>query len=225
MGKAEVHAVDEAGPEVAAVDEAEPEVDATDQAEPNHKSEDVGDVIQNDEEEVKQIDDEEVESEVTLMRNEMNNGYDLRKFTMVKHVYATLTIKTAATVYGENIVKDAITVELMHCITKEVIKGLSPTENTRDAIPSKMFLTLKKLPSGAFDKMKARLVAGGHRQDRSLYTEQKTSSPTVSLTAVIAHAAIAAHRGDHIMTLDHKAAYLNATMKEPVVKMMLSKEV
>ena len=88
-----------------------------------------------------------------------------------------------------------------------------------------MFLTPKKLLSGALDKIKARLVAGGHRQDRSLYTEQETSSPTVSLTAVFAQAAIAAQRGDHVMTLDHKAAYLNATMKGLVVKMMLSKEV
>ena len=167
MGKAEVDAVDE----------VEPDLEATDEVEPDHKSEDVGDVVQNDEEEVKQIDDEEVESKLTLMRNEMNNGYNLKKSTMVKHVYATLTIKTAATVCGENIFKDAVTVELTHCITKGVFKGLSPTENIRDAIHSKIFLTPKKLPSGAFDKMKARVIAGGHRQGRSLYTERRHHQP------------------------------------------------
>ena len=73
--------------------------------------------------------------------------------------------------------------------------------------------------------MKARLVAGGHRQDRSLYSDQETSSPTVSLTAVFAQAAIAAQREDFVMTLDHKEVYLNATMKGPEVKMMLSREV
>lgn len=87
-----------------------------------------------------------------------------------------------------------------------------------------MFLTSKKLPSGALDKIKARLVAGGHRQDRSLYSDQETSSPTVSLTAVFAQAAIAAHRGEFVLTLDHKAAYLNATIKGPEVKMILTKE-
>jgi hypothetical protein len=54
-----------------------------------------------------------------------------------------------------------------HCLTKGVFMGLSPTESARDATPSKMFLTPKKLPSGALDKIKARPVAGGHRQDRS----------------------------------------------------------
>jgi Reverse transcriptase (RNA-dependent DNA polymerase) len=158
-------------------------------------------------------DDEDIQSEVTLLRNEMNNGYNLRKSTMVKHVYATLNVKTASSLFG-----GGVTLELNHCLTKGVFTGLSP-------IPSKMFLTPKKLPSGALDKIKARLVAGGHRQDRSLYTDQETSSPTVSLTAVFAQAAIAAQRGDHVLTLDHKAAYLNATMKGPAVKMILSKEV
>ena len=54
---------------------------------------------------------------------------------------------------------------------------------------------------------------------------QETSSPTASITAVFAQAAIAAHRGDSVLTLDHKAAYLNAAMKGPIVKMILSKDV
>ena len=88
-----------------------------------------------------------------------------------------------------------------------------------------MFLTPKKLPSGALDKIKARLVAGGHRQDRTLYSDQETSSPTVSLTAVFAQAAVAAHGGEHVLTLDHVAAYLNAKTKGPEVKMMMTNEV
>jgi hypothetical protein len=170
-------------------------------------------------------DNENIQSEVILLRNEMNNGYNLRKSTMVKHVYATLNVKTASSLFGGGVVKDAVTLELTHCLTKGVFMGRSPTESARDAIPSTMFLTPKKLPSGALDKIKARLEAGGHRQDRSLYTDQETSSPTVSLKAVFAQATIAAQRGDHVLTLDHKAAYLNATMKEPAVKMILSKEV
>ena len=88
-----------------------------------------------------------------------------------------------------------------------------------------MYLTPKKLLSGILDRIKARLVAGGHRQDRSLYSDQETSLPTVSLTAVFAQAAIATHRRDFVMTLDHKAGYLNATMKGPEMSMMLSSEV
>ena len=115
--------------------------------------------------------------------------------------------------------------ELKYCISIQVFKGMDPIDNAYGAMPSKMFLTPKKLPCGALDKIKARLVAGGHRQDRSLYSDQETSSPTVSLTAAFTQAALAAYRGEHVLTLDHKAAYLNAKMKGPEVKMMLSKEV
>lgn len=73
--------------------------------------------------------------------------------------------------------------------------------------------------------MKARLVAGGHRQDRSLYTDVETSSPTAALSSVMMAAALAAHKADHVMTLDHKAAYLNASMVGHVVEMRLGKEV
>ena len=88
-----------------------------------------------------------------------------------------------------------------------------------------MFLTPKKLPNGSIDRMKARLVAGGHRQDRSMYREVETSSPTVALSSVLITTSIAAHRGEHIMTLDHEAAYLNAAMVGHAVHVRLSKEV
>jgi Reverse transcriptase (RNA-dependent DNA polymerase) len=52
-------------------------------------------------------------------------------------------------------------------------------------------------------------VAGGHIQDRSLFQDSEISSPTVALTSVLAMAAIAAHEGHYVMTLDHKAAYLD----------------
>jgi hypothetical protein len=220
VGMAEVHGASEAEVNHSHDENNSAEVEMHDASEPevNH-SHDVNDSAE------ESRDDEDIQSEVTLLRNEMNNGYNLRKSTMVKHVYATLNVKTASSLFGGGVVKDAVTLELTHCLTKGVFMGLSPTESAQDAIPSKMFLTPKKLPSGALDKIKARLVAGGHRQDRSLYTDQETSSPTVSLTAVFAQAAIAAQRGDHVLTLDQKAACLNATMKGPAVKMILSKEV
>ena len=176
-------------------------------------------------EEVEQSLDADTAMGVTQMRNDMNSGYNLRKSTNIQHVYSAMTIKAAASEYGQAIVTDAVTLELKHCISKHVFKGMGPSDNAYGSIPSKMFLTPKRLPSGALDKIKARLVAGGHRQDRSLYSDQETSSPTVSLTAVFAQAALAAHRGEHVLTLDHKAAYLNAKMKGPEIKMMLSKEV
>lgn len=46
----------------------------------------------------------------------------------------------------------------------------------------------------------------------------------MALTSELAMAAIAAH-GHHIMSLDHKAAYLNAAMKGPRREMLLTPEV
>ena len=65
----------------------------------------------------------------------------------------------------------------------------------------------------------------GHRQDASQFSESEVSSPTVSLTSAIIGAAMAAHCCQHVMTLDHKAAYLNAAMKGPEVIMLLSPDV
>lgn len=73
--------------------------------------------------------------------------------------------------------------------------------------------------------MKALLLADGHRQDRSMYREVETLSPIAALSSVPITASIAAHRGEHIMTLDHKAAYLNAAIVGHVVHVRLSKEV
>lgn len=92
-------------------------------------------------------------------------------------------------------------------------------------IPSKLFLTPKMSPEGKFKLLKGRVVGGGHRQDASQFTESEMSSPTVSLTSVLIGAAVAAHQHHFVMTLDHKAAYLNAAMTGSPVHMMLTPEV
>ena len=53
---------------------------------------------------------------------------------------------------------------------------------------------------GVVDKVKARVVAGGKQLDKSIYTLDETSSPTVSTAAVLVTMAIAAHEGRHVMT-------------------------
>ena len=70
----------------------------------------------------------------------------------------------------------------------------------------------KATPDGVVDKVKARVVAGGIQQDKSIYTLDETSSPTVSTAAVLVTMAIAAHEGRHVMTMDVETAYLNAKM-------------
>ena len=56
------------------------------------------------------------------------------------------------------------------------------------------------------------------RQNKSLYEDKEISSPTVALASVLTIAALAAKEGKHVMILDQKAAYLNATMEGPTVE-------
>ena len=80
-------------------------------------------------------------------------------------------------------------------------------------IRSSLFLKMKYDSSGVFDKLKARLVAGGHMQDRSLYDVTETTSPTVNLTSVYMVAAIAGIERRSVATMDVGGAYLTAGMK------------
>jgi hypothetical protein len=93
------------------------------------------------------------------------------------------------------------------------------SKQLRSVIRSSMFLKEKFLPSGDFDKLKARLVAGGDMQDKSIYDD--ISSPTVSTQAAFMVAGIAAQEGRHVATVDITGAYLNANMGEHEVLMRL----
>jgi Reverse transcriptase (RNA-dependent DNA polymerase) len=135
-----------------------------------------------------------------------------------------MSTQEARRLYGEKLVDDATIEELNNCMHKGAWECLPPSHKGK-FLPSKMFLTPKKLPSGELDKIKGRIVGGGHRQDRSLYQDSEISSPTVALTSILSMAALAAHEGHHVMTPDHKAAYLNAHMIGPPVEMLLTSEV
>ena len=81
-------------------------------------------------------------------------------------------------------------------------------------IRSSMFLKQKNNPDGSFLKLKARLVAGGDQEDKSLYED--LSSPTVSTSAVFTLLAIAAHEKRRVAVVDNSGAYLNADMTSGV---------
>ena len=87
----------------------------------------------------------------------------------------------------------------------------------RAIIRSSMFLKEKFMSDGVFDKLKARLVAGGDQQDRSDYGIDLSSS-TAATASVFMIAAIAAQENRHVITVDIPAAYLNAWMKSTGVK-------
>lgn len=86
-----------------------------------------------------------------------------------------------------------------------------------------MFFKEKYDAAGNFEKLKARLVAGGDQQDRTVYSDTDISSPTVATSAVFLVAAIAAQERRHVATIDIAGAYLNADIGEQEVLMNLDK--
>jgi hypothetical protein len=84
-----------------------------------------------------------------------------------------------------------------------LLKDLSESQK-KSIIHSKMFLKEKFFPDGTFDKLKSRLVAGGHMQLRSDYSENETSSPTVGLSSVYLVLSLAAREKRKVGTADRR---------------------
>ena len=111
---------------------------------------------------------------------------------------------------------ECIQQELQQMLTKGVWKPVHLKDVPRDQkiIYSSMFLKEKFDSTGKFDKLKARLAAGGDMQDKEMYGS--VSSPTVQTVHVFAELALAAWKQKTITTLDIGGAYLNASMVEDV---------
>ena len=125
---------------------------------------------------------------------------------------------------------EAMLKELMLVHETGTIEGIDYASLTQAqkgrAIRSLLFFKEKYKPDGTFDKLKARLVAGGHMQDRSVYSQSDTSAPTVATEAVMMIAAIAAKEQRHVITVDIGGAFLKGKFKNdasPVV-MRLDKD-
>ena len=72
---------------------------------------------------------------------------------------------------------------------------------------------------GTFEKIEARLVAGGHLQDRDTYSNG--GSPTAATSSVMAVAALAAHEGKSVGTVDFPSAFLNCNIPEGCEKVCM----
>ena len=77
---------------------------------------------------------------------------------------------------------EAVRKELQQMLDKEVWEPVHSMDIDKKSkiIPSMLFLKEKYNPEGQFEKLKARLVAGGHRQNLTLYTEEEISSLTIA---------------------------------------------
>ena len=134
-----------------------------------------------------------------------------------EYVTYNITIDSAKEKYGNKIAKQYIHQELQQMLDKKVWRPVSREEimankKTIKVISSKMFLKEKLTPEGKFDKLKARLVAGGHQQIRH-YMED-VSSPTAAMSSIFMVAALAVKEKRFVTTLDITGAYLNASLNE-----------
>lgn len=135
-------------------------------------------------------------------------------------VYTNMTVRQAIDKYGEK-ARKAVMDELKQLIRFKVLKFVKANEIDpivlKSRLPSKTFVKVKYDPNGLFEKIKARLVGGGHRQKRHLYSESETSSPTISLVGLYIVALIAADEGRTVITADVAGAYLRAFMRRLVL--------
>jgi hypothetical protein len=112
----------------------------------------------------------------------------------------------------------AVVKELKQLMKKGVFEAVNLDSIPRnkkgkhDFIKSRMLLKKKR-----DDTMKARLAAGGHLQDKSIYDVfEELNSPTVSGESTSMVIAIGASEKRNIVLVDIVGAYLNATMEREV---------
>ncbi len=87
-------------------------------------------------------------------------------------------------------------------------------DQKRSNIPTKLFLKEKYTADEKFEKLKARMVAGGHMQNRLVH--DKVASATVSTSSVFMIAGIAAQKKRAVGVIDFPVAYLNSPMPKDI---------
>jgi hypothetical protein len=111
-------------------------------------------------------------------------------------------------------------------VRKGVFRVLTPTEvRGRPIIQSHMVMKEKRDQRGDLIKVKARLVAGGDAMDKSVFTVEKRTSPTVHTESFFMLLALAAARGMKVASIDIESAFLECDMPPVEVLMRLPKEV
>ena len=142
-----------------------------------------------------------------LTRNYNSVGGDWKEYVL------NISVNEALRTRGKE-AESVILKELGQMIKKKVWTPVDiqrlPREEKARIIRSSMFLKEKFLASGEFEKLKARLVAGGDQQDKTLY--DGLSAPTVGTSSVFTLLCIAAHEDRRVTVTDISGAYLNANM-------------
>jgi len=157
-----------------------------------------------------------------LIVKKAKSKYQFSKLEVGLNITVKKALKTMPRKAVNSIIKELVQLVDMDVWDPMMKKNLKEKQ-LKKIIRSSMFLKEKYLSTGQFEKLKARLVAGGHMQDRSLYTENDRSSPTVASDSVQMIAHIAAVERRKVKCCDITGAYLNATLKNVEVLMKLDK--
>jgi len=144
------------------------------------------------------------------VKSRYDDDYAYASKQLLKVAY-NMTIQESLKKYSTEALA-SIFAELSQMVDKEVFHPVQASSvDRKKVIPSSMFLKEKLDLQGVLEKIKARLVGGGHRQIRELYDED-LYSPTVRLEHIFVLAAIAAQKAKAVRTADVTGAYLNASM-------------
>jgi hypothetical protein len=138
------------------------------------------------------------------------------------HLVNNMTITQALSILPEEAVHQAVEHEINNLSKYKVWSYMEKQDNImKGVLPSKLFLKVKYKPDGSFDKLKARLVCGGHRQPENSWT--RSPSTNVDPTIVLFFLTIAHLYDMSIVTTDIPSAFLNAPLKEKVHMRLSSK--
>lgn len=137
-----------------------------------------------------------------------------------------LTISQGIAELGDEAMTSIVS-EMKQMIDSPIWEGVNTrnltAEELKRIISSSMFLKKKYTADGIYEKCKARLVAGGHQQDRTVYTNN--GSPTAATQSVFMLAALAAAENNAVATADVPGAFLKSELPTdgPAVLMRLNK--
>jgi hypothetical protein len=139
----------------------------------------------------------------------MRSGREVRRPS-----YFLAVTKVSRSEWGKDACQVAIKLELRQLFDElKALRVVQRAEITKSmkVLQSHMFLVRKYLADGAFDKVKARLVADGRDQDPAMYPN--SSSPTVAIHSVFATLGIASTKPWRmVVKKDIKGAFVQTPM-------------
>ena len=162
-----------------------------------------------------------------LRKDRLDRDITITRHNFMKRTFSlNMTVNQAIKKLGYTAIYSVVK-EMIQLSDLDVLHGVRvedlTQEQTNRIITSSMFLKEKFTADGVFEKLKARLVAGGHLQDRDIYNDG--SSPTLSTSSLFILSAIAS-KDKAVAAIDFPGAFLNSVMPEVgdhVVLMRLNK--